>query len=442
VNKIEYLSAFRTYGSHVSINGYTFPSRHEEASGYQQGSDIITVGKLDGNKVGPYNKETVSNIALKWAWLRDTEEHIQELKHPPKIQLYKKILRKWFRVQEDELCKKNVLQKQIDLEKEYVLKYIQQAVKDIKLQQEDTQALTLYFEVGNEPNHFPYIPPEMYAWYYQEWYQIIIQAVEIWNRDSSVTVETKIMPGGVILSHVITPEMRDILSRGIILRYKDIELVADGNMNTIEYWDIFIQNLGGKVHHMIDIVSLHTYPILTESYSVEDSLEELKKVSHHILNTLGTESHKKEIWLTEIGNLNPRTIEETINNFARPILVFLKEYQVPAIARWYWYKGRGVDPKLNVIPPVWILKAIKVLFPIGLFLLDTYSLLCNGVNKIFPRLLPSFSVKINIRSVWFALDWLSEVRKTPPTQCLVEDVDKGEPIPNELGKLYEFLARK
>ena len=438
---MEYLSEFRIYGSHISINGYTFPSRHEEASGYQQGSDIITVGKLDSNKVGPYTGETVSNIALKWAWLRDTEEHIRKLGLPQKIELYKKLLRKWFGVRNNEFCKKNVLQKQIDLEKGKVLEYIQQATKNLNFQQRDEKKHTLYFEVGNEPNIFPYISPEMYAWYYQEWHQIISQTVEKWNQESSSTLEAKIMPGGIIISHVVAPEMRKILSRGIVFKYKDVDLVADGNMNTIEYWDIFIKTLGEKASHLINIVNLHTYPILTKEYSVEDSLKELSKVSHHILKTLDNNGKTKEIWLTEIGNLNPHTMEETINGFAKPILNFLKDRKVPAITRWYWYKGRGVDPKLKVIPPIYILKTAKVLFPVVFFLLDTYSFLCNAVNKMFPQFLPSFRIKMHVRSIWFALDWLSEVKKTPPTQCLVEDADTGETVPNKLGELYESLAR-
>jgi len=170
------------------------------------------------------------------------------------------------------------------------------------------------WEIGNEPNLLPYIPPKSAAYLYCIYYKFI----------KSVDPTAKVMNGGLFVMEAM-PD---------IFKAFKIVLPEEYVYSTVEYYRIYleeIKRLGCKV----DIASIHIYPfMMSMSNRLKESLLEIRS----LLDTHGV----KEIWVTETGNINPLLPEKLLLSGTSDLLDFYIHNTV-GITRWYWFKIEGTD---------------------------------------------------------------------------------------------------
>ena len=354
------------YGTYGRLAGQELPWREGwcGAALVDEGADFVTVGALDVTTGGPYAhlQADFLKIILHWTPLVDWRDQI-----PP---------RRWYSPYHlllDRLgtpaglrSRQDVLEAQLKAE-EPVLEALVQAYAR-------SQRPTCLFEVANEPNAYPYMSPELYAWYYLEWRRRIFAVA----AKHGIADRVRLMPGGLwlwevapapavaVLGRFLPPEavsatlyyQRFLLALGKQARATDQPAVPcpavprppPGTPPSVDE----LQRRGGE---LVDLGNLHFYPWLyADSASrTSESPETHFRRQFQRLATLSRwvaghcTSH--QVWLTETGNLNPLSDEELAQRFMTPMLDGLERLGArtggAGITRWHWFKAAGEDSKFQ-----------------------------------------------------------------------------------------------
>ncbi len=190
------------------------------------------------------------------------------------------------------------------------------------------------WEIGNEPNLYPYKDPEAAAGL------VNIYTDYIMGLDQTA----KIMHGGLFILEGY-PGIRRIIA------------VVDSNV--ITETSVYLDSL--LTECKVDIGNIHIYPMgMVVGEGLMRSLREIADVY--------TKHGVTEIWVTEIGNANPYLSEEAVVE-GMDYLIKMLACNTIGITRWYWYKASGYDHKFDGIkgmpPPVTALEVDGELTEIG-----------------------------------------------------------------------------
>ncbi|MFC1584574.1 FlgD immunoglobulin-like domain containing protein [Fibrobacterota bacterium] len=272
-------------------------------------------------------------------------------------------------------------------------------------------ATEIVFEIGNEPNVHPYIPPELYADFYLKWHDAITATGLYYNAVNGTNIEFKVMNGGLWIheglpdalvdtdnpifqgNHYLSTDVWGAIGR---LYYEPLgtgvpshpisPLISDTHV----YIQRFLQELIRRGHQpkdKLDKLNLHFYPYVWKYFdsqnphvaagtwnftpidnaNAEATLESIKTKMQLCLGNLAVlidnyapYTSDQEVWLTEFGNINPfdETIVSWLMNYAYTGLEVISDRGVAGDAakkglnRWYYFKVAGEDSKLERIPDI------------------------------------------------------------------------------------------
>lgn len=237
-------------------------------------SDNITVGKLDNNSV---------------PWARG-KSHFERFKYWTRLSDKKK----WV-----------ILQQQFKAEKGNFRQRLKTWCELNKKQPGD-----LVVAVGNEPNLYPYIPPEMYAKFFKMWRDWI----------KAVNPEIRVMNGGFFVF--------EGYPKGVI---KCLNLA--GIKHTEYYKNRFYAAL--KAGDDPDVLNIHFYPWLVGGISKLTAL--IKYVQSVVAE------YTIPVQITEWGNIN--AISQSSTNIM--VSQIVKAFKSMHIEKAYYFKATGTDSKLK-----------------------------------------------------------------------------------------------
>lgn len=393
---------FRSYGA-VEIAGYNFPFREgggsfdacAVADPPSCGADFYTVGQLNDRTIGPYAGLDDGVIFKRFAFLRATRpEHwdchiglglsvtnwfrTQRCIDQLGSDTYREVVQRLLGVKSGEEFKRDVLRKMFDTEKSMLVPFIKHYLDA------HGDSATVVLEIGNEPNVHPVIDPATYGWYFKLYSDAARAAAIQVGKERGTKVDLKLMSAGLWIFDGMPSYFIEALSQGIEvsfgrinfpkftiptgfkfcgwgpfkypcgLRTLDIDRTAGVDIkfkvytDARGYFNAFATAAGPQ---SVDIAGLHFYPYIARNSAfgegnMQPHIDALNSLASHAASLVN--SH--EVWLTEIGNFNPFTIDNTITKVASPLLSALKNQSATPITRWYWFENAGNDKKIAMIP--------------------------------------------------------------------------------------------
>lgn len=201
----------------------------------------------------------------------------------------------------------------------------------------------LYVTIGNEPNVYPYVEPEVYAETYKRYRDYL--------RDPAPAGlgcgHCRVLTGGILL---YDPVPRSFLP-GRWLRN------AVGIPGYLEWTRRFLERLhalGGQV----DVFDVHVYcgglnlvpiPFLGTSLARwqadTSALDEFLAVARAAPGGAGKAA---KVWIGEFGSLQPLHSEADLAGEMRAMVSRFR--RLPAVERWFWFKHAGRDVKTSLAP--------------------------------------------------------------------------------------------
>jgi hypothetical protein len=329
----------------------------------QGGADFVTVGKLDGNEVGPFGGlHDVPTIAKRFHLLVDWRHEVPSSRLDPRFYGYR-ALRSWLGARH--ASKQSVLCEQLAAEAS--------RVDSLFAALKATPRTEHVFEVANEPNLYPYLSPRLYAWYYDRWHRLLVARAAA----HGVSDRLRVMPAGLWLTRGLPASVLSVLRLAIAPPAADARdyyvrfLVALGEARAgrsgafaCESKPSFarIPTLKAIAYAAgaIDIANLHFYPWTHEGTSLPAPTVAQRFAAHladlaSFATLAATHSRTHRVWLTEAGNINPLPPEAMTASFVAPMCDGLEALSVPkggVIERWYWFKAIGEDPKFSLLNKV------------------------------------------------------------------------------------------
>jgi hypothetical protein len=327
-------------------------------------SDFITVGKLDFPNVGPYRykKEgvTVAKILRDFHLLKDVKQILDE----------------------QFVVEKNIVKVSIEKWKEF--------------HGEEPPII----EVANEPNLFPYVKPELYAYYYMKWASYVRE----------LSPNCKLMNGGFFMSDDYPEFIKRLLKIG-------------GIKSTYEYCKTFLKIVSEENTQLLpDVLNLHLYPYMGKvfhSEQMDKSFDSLKKY----------EEFGYDIWFTEVGNLNPYNMNATYL-FTKQLL---DQLEASNVKRWYYFETQGGDEKLESLPAL----SKKVDTAALVWKILSFPMRIWGIKWLLNKIGYKIGF-INIDMIDEMIESAKLYCKNVPIQCLVDVNGKL----NKIGELYKWKANK
>lgn len=239
-----YDERYRVYGAETINNKALF--YREGMAGYSEGSDIITVGKLDGNDRGPFADIPSDEVALtrRWAFLRETSP--SQVKYGFKSSLvtgvaelrdqllesflptewteayststYQSAIRTITGQSSPAYYMQDALTAQFESEKDLIRGWLESRIAYLEERSSGTPPV-IAIEVANEPNVFPVIPPRLYAWYYLKYRQHVLNQLNSINsvraNSGKPAATVKIMPAGLWIFDGFPASVKSFLNDGI-----------------------------------------------------------------------------------------------------------------------------------------------------------------------------------------------------------------------------------
>ncbi|MFA5204264.1 MAG: hypothetical protein WC708_07655 [Lentisphaeria bacterium] len=385
------------YGTFGRLPGQSLPWRDGwcGAALVDQGADFVTVGALDVTTGGPYAHLQADFLQINLRWLPLVDWHDQV---PPRrwYSLYHRLLDR-LGVPAGLRSKQDVLAAQLAAEAPEL---------EALLQAYGRSSREAYrFEIANEPNAYPYMSPELYAWYYGEWRRCILAAAARHGTAGKV----RLMPGGLWVWEVSAAPGVAVLRR----------FAAPEAVSTELYYRRFLRALGERTAPegaalgeaelqrrggaLVDLGNLHFYPWVyadAASATGEPVATHLRRHCRRLgalSQWVAAHATSRQVWLTEAGNINPLSDDELARDFMTPFLDGLDRLGAPGnpagITRWHWFKAAGEDSKFKafqeVRPYLPVLRAL--VWPAALVLgLDPRDLRCSlGIVECWARQNPS-----------------------------------------------------
>ena len=352
----------RTYGR-ATLDGTTLPFRRAHSVPCRNGAhrcrdDYIKVGELDAGQVGPYKRLEDEEILKRWMVLRRRRPDRVWWNpiHWPRC-LGDRVYRAFVRragAEKGSLYATDVLEGQISAESGRLPHLIREFVKANRT---DTAGRFIdepvAFEIGNEPNIYLYMPPDLYAEYYLRWRNVILEALTVVNRERppNEAIRPHFMPAGLWifegLPPVILKLLRTRVAVGSVVVWPGI--ITD----TRRYYQEFVEALGGDPAAYIDIGNLHFYPYVHRYASFgEGDLDRHLAALAALAAYVAERSSTGRVWMTETGNINPYDDQRTADEVMTPMVSALLGNAVPQLDRWYWFMARGDDSKFDALDPL------------------------------------------------------------------------------------------
>lgn len=353
---------FRSYGK-ATVNGIPLHFRGG-AAGYEGGADFITVGKLDGNPyAGPYKNihDQASEIARRWMFLRWDSPDCAWFDYP--CQSGRDEYKIWVEAlsgQSTHHYMTSVLNAQFNSETtnrgdgmSWVEYWTRQMAAHLE-QKRPGESPVIYFEVANEPNFFPAIPPGGYAWYYLKYRSYISSMVNVINVERSYLskppISFKVGMGGLLVVDGFSDAVNDLLDGPVSFTLSHIDFDTEIFPSAVSYLFLFCMELlerNTSCTEAVDFGNLHFYPYVGvhSNKTVSQQLGTLYATAALMHPFVGD-----SIWLTEVGNVNPGAESVIADGVMDEVLTALKDGTVGPINRWYWYKHTGSDNKFALLP--------------------------------------------------------------------------------------------
>jgi hypothetical protein len=486
----DYDPRFRTYDKfEYDSKPGGFPFRNG-GSGVVDGADFIAVGGLD-NGIGAFGSAGNDEVGKSWTFLRarrpagevdawdilkpwDYGENLGQLAYEAAIDLISP-----FQYRLD------VLNKQLQIESAYIKGYVD---KFLVTHPNETNIL---FEIANEPNAYPIMSPEMYSWYFLSWRKVIQEKITEMNIERAQAVPAKsmltakFMPGGLWVFEGMPASLLALLKNGIHVEILGVSFNADGYPDTYKYYQDFLTALGkpmycgwpkvglnhkqcgdynlGNLRNMqwypmpdpnaggrgrqggytstyqalksyesvpakelIDVGNLHFYPYFAKysTMAMTDQFAFWKK----LVDLAADNTSSGEVYVTELGNVNPYNDRDASEKMAAPVLQFLQARGLPKVTRWYWYSAEGEDPKFKMLGKMQIDPQLGA------------TALLAGAD-ILSKLKPLVYVNSPLTKdqTIEIVDWASTMLAQMPVQGLKELPENGGRI-RELGTTYYNFA--
>src|SRR5690606_23135379 len=232
------------------------------------------------------------------------------------------------------------------------------------------------WEIGNEPNLFPYLLPKDYANTVRAYYQLIKQAdpnaavafgslfdIDFMKADARSALNgvasTAIFTAGAVTGYVlhwiggpvfgliagiytsaVLDDVRDVMRDNIFFRY-----------NTRQYFSLVLDNLDASIKP--EAISAHYYPFDTEVRFMSDEIREHITYASAWLSAdlYQNRGHFAPVVMTETGNINWELDTEAK---ALPRMVEILDgadwglpYNINFNALLLWYKPLRIDDKFN-----------------------------------------------------------------------------------------------
>jgi len=224
------------------------------------------------------------------------------------------------------------------------------------------------FEIGNEPNLYPYMAPKLYAWSYFNYRAAILAEA----RSRGLADKVRIMPAGLwtwqgaprALTNLVTAKFGPHAADAMVW-YTQF-LVWLGNMAL----DPELISADEPVHTgqdallraapLVDIANIHFYPWVAEGHCLDPALSPGEIVTRDLESLerfarfASRYSSTREVWLTELGNINPLDDRAVADTLMPELLRGLERLnrRGSRITRWYWFKATGDDRKFKMIPNI------------------------------------------------------------------------------------------
>jgi len=256
-----------TYGKSAHLN---LPYRTDKGGGQ---ADFITVGKIDNGRVGIFSEDkklSYTEMVARWTLMNDRQkkDHLQDILAGESGML-PELLKDWDKHHPDKIP---------------------------------------VFEVGNEPNLFPYISPGLYGWYYDQWVEKIER---LWPS-------AKIMNGGFFCTSLLPKKIR-----------KKLRLLGVRETDE-QYW--FAEFRAASIETPFAL-NLHVYP-------TTDSLPHVARAMHGFPGV-------QRVWLTEWGNINPLNMRDTVK-FIKDLSLALQTKTNTLVDRMYYFQARHSERHFQI----------------------------------------------------------------------------------------------
>lgn len=347
----------RTYGR-VTLGDTTLPFRRAHSvlcgnGAHRCKDDYIKVGELDAGQVGHYKGLEDEQILKHWMVLRrqrQDRDWWNPIDWPGYLgdRVYRALVHRTG-AEGRGLYAMDVLDGQIRAEAGRLPHLIREFVKANRTDATGRFVdVPVVFEVGNEPNIYLYMPPDLYAGYYLRWRSEILKAVAVVNceRSSDEAIRPHFMPAGLWIFEGLPPVVLKALQSRI--RFGPLVLWPGVITDTTRYYREFVDALGGAPSAYIDVGNLHFYPYIHRYAAfgegeLDRHLEALAGLAAYVAERCST----GRVWMTEMGNINPFDDRRTADEVMTPIVSALLGNAVPQIDRWYWFMARGDDSKFD-----------------------------------------------------------------------------------------------
>lgn len=235
---------FRTFDS-FTLNGANFPFR-SGSTGIPANADYIVVGTLDGNPHSPYHDMDEADLLKRWLFLRKNKrpEHtFMDVSHWNDAMGQNAYVRgmEELGVQPGQFYQKDVLLGIIEREREVIDEYVAAALAA------NPDRLELVFEIGNEPNAFPAMAPDTYAWYFMRWRKAILDEMKVINMArkaaNQAELQAKFMPAGLWIFEGSPEYLTRVLDRGVDASILGVTFKTRIYADTWKYYQDFLNAL-------------------------------------------------------------------------------------------------------------------------------------------------------------------------------------------------------
>lgn len=175
---------------------------------------------------------------------------------------------------------------------------------------------------------------------------------EVLSVAATRNIDVDFMPGGVFIIDKFPSAIKKLFNFSIVTL--GVHLTHYLPNTTIDWYGEFINRIiekGEEPNNVIDIANLHFYPFIYSeagTLSLQPILDNLSEISNYV----SSHSRTKDVWITEIGNLNPLEEFDIVDNLMKPMFEYLDEDNIPNIKRWYWYKDKGGEELFKKVDDV------------------------------------------------------------------------------------------
>jgi hypothetical protein len=186
------------------------------------------------------------------------------------------------------------------------------------------------WEVGNEPNWFPYLTPLQYARHYVRYYDLI----------TGLDPQARLLHGGLFVKEFVDDPGTLVADR-FDLDVAGVDLARLLNVlyheeTTAVWFSAFRAWLPPRF--AVAVGNLHVYPLgASDPRHSPAAFAAVLGASVNDMRAAGA----GEVWVTEFGNLDPRAVEDDVAMLAAGMVEALRCQ--PDITKWFWFTSEPFE---------------------------------------------------------------------------------------------------